>query len=225
MEISVEVKTRREDMLARIRGRLAGSAPGQWRAELPAVPAALPQPALVAQFTAAVEQIGGHVYRVPGAEASAACEQLVKIVHQCQPRRVVYADVPALGDLVRGIARDEFEFLAVTSLVTLRDMLAQTDVGLTDADYAIAETGTLVLFQQPGRPSLLTALPAVHIAVIRAEQIVASFADLVPAIRTRATQISHTTLITGPSRTGDIEQVITIGAHGPRELHVVVREG
>lgn len=218
MEISVDATTGREEMLARIRSRLK-SMPNQRRTAAKSAVPGQEREALIAQFTAKLEQAGGHVHRIP--DVAIAREQLVNILRQCQARRIVVsAGVPGLSDLA-----DEFEVVNVADLGNaLRDTLAQTDVGITDVNYAIAETGTLVLCAQPGRPRLLSALPAVHIAVVRFDQVVASFADLASVVRSWAAGASHMTLITGPSRTGDIEQVITIGAHGPRELHVLLCE-
>ncbi len=94
---------------------------------------------------------------------------------------------------------------------------------------AVAETGTLMLASGPGTPTTLNFLPDTHIVVLRAGQIVASYEDGWDLIRARADGNPQTlprtiNMITGPSRTGDIEQRIQLGAHGPRRLHVVLVE-
>ena len=92
------------------------------------------------------------------------------------------------------------------------------EAGLTGALAGVAETGTLVLPGGSGRPLTASLLPAVHIAVLRAEDILP---DMVSALKlTEVRQSPATVLISGPSRTADIEMTLTLGVHGPREVHV-----
>lgn len=104
---------------------------------------------------------------------------------------------------------------------------AGDQVSLTPCVAGIAETGTLMLTSGAATPTTLNFLPDTHIVVVRAGQIVASYEDGWDLLRAR----SHAedgawprtvNLITGPSRTGDIEQRIQLGAHGPRRLHVIL---
>lgn len=129
---------------------------------------------------------------------------------------------------------------------------AQDAVSLTPCVAGIAETGTLMLVSGSGTPSTLNFLPDTHIVVLHAGQVVASYEDGWDLLRTSANAqpvppplagevvrregdgregadasppLPRTVnLITGPSRTGDIEQRIQLGAHGPRRLHVVLVE-
>jgi L-lactate dehydrogenase complex protein LldG len=98
----------------------------------------------------------------------------------------------------------------------------ERDVGLTGVDLAIAETGTLALVSSSDHPRTASLLPPVHVAVVRADQIVptlgAAFARLGPAIPAA----SAINFVTGPSRTADIELQLTLGVHGPGELVVVL---
>lgn len=102
-------------------------------------------------------------------------------------------------------------------------------VSLTPCFAAIAETGTLMLVSGAATPTTLNFLPDTHIAVVHADQVVATYEDGWDRLRA-ATGDAGSTLpravnfITGPSRTGDIEQQIVLGAHGPRRLHIVVVE-
>ncbi|HMG72517.1 MAG TPA: lactate utilization protein [Pyrinomonadaceae bacterium] len=104
--------------------------------------------------------------------------------------------------------------------------LAKCDVGLTAADYAIAETGTIVLSSDEPNALLVSLLPAVHIALVRSSQIAASLDEVISKIGKerigRLDSSPSVTLITGPSRTSDVELVLSIGVHGPKELHVIV---
>jgi L-lactate dehydrogenase complex protein LldG len=103
--------------------------------------------------------------------------------------------------------------------------LAHIPVGLTGAEAAIAESGTLVLRKRPRRSSLASLLPPVHVALLPASRIVADMVSYFEQVGDAAALIrdtSNLTFITGPSRTGDIEQVLTLGVHGPKELIVVL---
>ena len=109
----------------------------------------------------------------------------------------------------------------------LRESLARADLGLSGVDYAIAETGTLVLAARPGQMRGVSLLPPVHVAVARTEQIVATLADYLLLLRATDADVQHhltscVAFVTGPSRTGDIELTLTVGVHGPGELHLVL---
>jgi L-lactate dehydrogenase complex protein LldG len=212
----------RQELLARIHSRLDGNPSGpRTSTEFPdqAWPS---QEEMVAQFVAALERASGRVYRA--ANAGEARERLIQVLRQSQAQRIVWAEGSSLSDLALDSLNGEFHMTCATDLGnSVRDVLAQTDVGITGADYAIAETGTLLLCAHPAMPRLLSALTTVHVAVVQVNQLFPTFAHLAPVVRKQAIAVSHMTLITGPSRTGDIEQVITIGAHGPRELHVILR--
>jgi L-lactate dehydrogenase complex protein LldG len=96
-------------------------------------------------------------------------------------------------------------------------------VGLTGAFAGVAETGTLIMRSGPEHPTTLNFLPDSHLVVIRKSQIVGSYEDAWDKIRDD--EMPRTVnFITGPSRTGDIEQTIFMGAHGPRRMHIVLVE-
>jgi L-lactate dehydrogenase complex protein LldG len=101
---------------------------------------------------------------------------------------------------------------------------ASDAVSLTPCLAGVAETGTLMLASGAGTPTTLNFLPDTHIVVLRAGQVVASYEDGWDLVRARETWPRTINLITGPSRTGDIEQRIQLGAHGPRRLHIVLVE-
>ncbi|MFN2121851.1 MAG: LUD domain-containing protein [Anaerolineales bacterium] len=112
--------------------------------------------------------------------------------------------------------------LMEAGIVVVKQPDPRVRFGLTSCAGAIAETGTLVLTNGPGRPLTASLLPEVHIAVVRVRQIVRTLEE---ALRLPdVTQCSSTVLISGPSRTADIEMTLTIGVHGPKELHVYVVE-
>ena len=91
---------------------------------------------------------------------------------------------------------------------------------MVEADYAIAATGTLAMLATPERPGSLTLLPPVNVILVNADRIVPDLAAVIAAIGPAAIATHRLALITGPSRTADIEKRIVIGVHGPREIHV-----
>jgi L-lactate dehydrogenase complex protein LldG len=95
---------------------------------------------------------------------------------------------------------------------------SQIRAGITGA-AAIAETGSLLVLGGAGRPLGVSLLPEIHIAVIRSKDILETVSEALQVEGIR--QASASVIITGPSRTADIEMTLTIGVHGPGELHVI----
>jgi L-lactate dehydrogenase complex protein LldG len=103
-----------------------------------------------------------------------------------------------------------------------RENCAATEVGITSADYALADTGSLVIFTESNESRLLSLLPPCHIAVIEKSCIVPSLDDLFRIRPLPGDQSSAMIVITGPSRTADIEMRLVRGVHGPGEIHVII---
>lgn len=100
---------------------------------------------------------------------------------------------------------------------------ADVRVGITGVSCALAATGSLVLVSGAGRPRSASLLPDVHIAVVRDSVVVPDLEAWVAQISMDDFRAgSNTVIITGPSKTADIAQELTLGAHGPREVHVLV---
>lgn len=96
-------------------------------------------------------------------------------------------------------------------------------VGITGAYCAIAETGTLVTLSGPDTPPSVSLLPETHIAVVQRERVVRSMEDAWALLRCEHGKLPRAVnFISGPSRTADIEQTVTLGAHGPYRVHVIV---
>jgi L-lactate dehydrogenase complex protein LldG len=96
---------------------------------------------------------------------------------------------------------------------------------VTGAVAGVAETGTLVMASGPAHPTTLNLMPDTHIVVLRTDRIVGSYEDAWDVLRARGALSRTVNFITGPSRTGDIEQTIQLGAHGPRRLHILLVDG
>ncbi len=127
--------------------------------------------------------------------------------------RPIPADIP---ELVK-VARSE-----------LRNSFIDADMGITGANVAIADTGTLVIVSNEGNGRLVSTLPPVHVAILGVEKIVPTLDDASAVLKvlsksaTGQKMTSYVSFITGPSRTADIELSLTIGVHGPGELHIVL---
>ncbi len=123
---------------------------------------------------------------------------------------------------------DQREALVAAAREKLRGAFFEADVGISGGNFAIAETGTLVLVTNEGNGRLLSTLPPVYVAIIGVEKIVPTMqdvTDILPALTGSATGQKISTYVsftTGPSRSADIEGIPTLGAHGPREVHVIL---
>ena len=100
--------------------------------------------------------------------------------------------------------------------------LFQIEVGVTEAQAGIAETGTLVLDSSVERNRLVSLVPPVHIAILDASRIYATLGETLAMLQGGDEVSPAITFVTGPSRTADIELTLAIGVHGPQELYVIV---
>ena len=99
-------------------------------------------------------------------------------------------------------------------------------VGITGVFAAIAETGTLMMLSGPDTPASMHLLPETHVAIVSASRVVGHYEDAFALVRAERGELPRaTSLVSGPSRTGDIEQTIVLGAHGPYRVHVIVVSG
>ena len=109
--------------------------------------------------------------------------------------------------------------------VSIESRAARGDdlVGVTGAFCAIAETGTLMMCSGPGTPPATSLLPETHIAVLRRDRIVVGMEDAWALLRSEHEALPRAVnFISGPSRTADIEQTVTLGAHGPYRVHILL---
>ncbi|MGE0726293.1 MAG: lactate utilization protein C [Alphaproteobacteria bacterium] len=170
--------------------------------------------AVVDLFVQMAEAVQTTVDRVASADAVPAAVADYLARHNL-PTDIVMAPDPAL-DAVPWRERP---------LLTIHRGRARGDdaVSVTAAFAGIAETGTLMLTSDADHPSTLNFLPDTHVVVLRADQIVGPYEAAWNRLRARGAGMPRTVnFVTGPSRTGDIEQKIQLGAHGPRRLHIVL---
>jgi L-lactate dehydrogenase complex protein LldG len=112
--------------------------------------------------------------------------------------------------------------LAVTYAGEPRDVQAQAEIGLTGCHAAIAETGTLALLSGPGRSRTVSLLPPAYLAVVRRADLLFSMGEFFQGQAQALAGAANCTLVTGPSRTADIELTLTLGVHGPGKVTVVI---
>ncbi|MBA7477488.1 Lactate utilization protein B [subsurface metagenome] len=116
--------------------------------------------------------------------------------------------------------------LVATARKLLREKYFQADIGMSGANVVAADTGTLFLIENEGNIRLATGAPPVHIALVGMEKLVPTLGDACKVAEVtwryaNYTVPSYVSLVSGPSKTGDIEKVTTYGAHGPKEFHVI----
>ena len=127
-------------------------------------------------------------------------------------------EVMALGDDDQGDARE-------TRRTDFRQKVIAADIGITGVDYAIAETGSAVLLPRKGVSRVVSLVPPVHIAVVESGQVLPSLDELFTLRRQDFLDGdigSYLNLISGPSRSADIEYQLVTGVHGPGEVHMVL---
>ena len=175
----------------------------------------LPQDQKIALFCQWAEINNASVARVRAADVPA--EVAAYLARNNLPAEAAIAPSPAL---------EGFDWASQKMLSLRRGRGEGSDhVSITGAFAGIAETGTLVMASGPDHPVTLNLLPDTHIVVLREADIVGGYEDVWERLRARygKDRMPRTVnTITGPSRTGDIEQTIELGAHGPRRMHIVV---
>ncbi len=159
---------------------------------------------------------------------------LAELIQNGQMKSALCWQHPVLGHLrlKELLAEQNVEMLGFNSLVNLpeeerRKQILSADIGISSADWAIAETGTLVVCSRNGQERVTSLVPPVHVAVIERDQILPDLVDAIRHIGSAPSDWlpSNIALITGPSKTGDIELQLTTGVHGPGEWHVIIIRG
>ncbi len=196
---------------------------------------------LLEELTAQAQAVNMGVAVVP--DASAAADAIYDLVLNKSPewgseKRVVAWDHPLIADLhlEERLAEDEVP-VTVTRLadgkdtkedrLPLRQAVEAAYIGVTSADFIVAHTATMVMRSHPGRLRSVSLVPSIHICVAYTDQILANLEELYTRLLWDPEE-KHKGLtncmifISAPSKTGDIELVMVNGAHGPREVHLVL---
>jgi len=221
--LSKETNDARNAIFASIRQNLAASLPfdashhahhGQLDSEYTAsLSPAISKELLIENFCKSLEFVSGK-YSVVYDETEAA-EVLLSIISEKNARKIAFSDSPLVKKIV-GFLKMDAEFIENASA----EILFESDLGITGAQLAIAETGTLVLESESERHRLTSLVPPAHVCILEAKNIRQTLGEILEVLQSRLNPAI--TFITGASRTSDIELTLAIGVHGPGELHVIL---
>ncbi len=189
----------------------------------------------VAQFQQACEAVGGRVSRVTTAEEAAALALGYldaddwRTPGQVGPGAFVaweatHLPLAAVPSLVEARGATRLEAFVHADAEPRGDDYRRLDaavVGITGADAALADTGSVVLVHGTGRPRLVSLLPPVHVVLVDVSRLRATLGALLDEDPQLFARAANVVVVTGPSRTADIEMTLTRGVHGPRVVHVV----
>jgi|SRR5687768_15848877 len=206
----------RDNVLHKVRTALGRNA-GQPPAPVPDPWIRIPEWSLerrMEQFRAALEKLNGKVHRASSKEDARNYAAAL-----LEGRTSVASHAPFLDECgiptLPGVRR-------FTDREGLREACASVDVGISSAEYALADTGSLVMMSSAQEPRLISLLPPMHLAIVPVDRLLVNIDDLLTRVPLPAEQTSAMVFITGPSRTADIEQILVRGVHGPGEIHVVL---
>jgi L-lactate dehydrogenase complex protein LldG len=206
----------REHILHRVRtaiGRSAGQSPDAAppvRIRVPSHDSA----ALISTLLARVAALAGKTYH-----AATPADAFAFVAAAIAGKTAIASNAPFLVEC--GIADLPGVRTGITDRQELRACCATVDVGITSADYALADTGSLVMLSSSQEARLISLLPPAHIAIVPRDRVLSGLDELFTRLPRPAEQTSSMVLITGPSRTADIEQILVRGVHGPGEITVV----
>lgn len=183
---------------------------------------------LASQFARELHTLGGHFLGTLTVKETVA--RVLEVATSLNAQSVavgagILTDPAPIVDALERARISVFRTAAVAddaARAELRGKLARSDFAVVEADYAIAATATLAMLATPERPGSLTLVPPVDVILVNAERILPDLAAAIAAIGPAAIASHRLALVTGPSRTADIEKRIVLGVHGPREIHVAV---
>ena len=184
---------------------------------------------LAQRFAEELTRVGGEVVLVPDLRALRV--ELERVLARFGARRIVTWSRAELADfeldwLFFEHGARAFGDEGLSREADLRAAALNADVGITAVDFAVALSGSLVVSAAPGRPRSVSLLPALHIALVRQSQLVARAGEALTAFGSNPRGLpSAVHFITGPSRTSDIENDLTIGVHGPASVVALLWQG
>ena len=183
------------------------------------------------RFCVELETVNGKAYRAGGlAEAS---QIVTQIIREKQVRILACWDTPMLRILEGAVAAEgcNAEWLWGAGRHSDFDRLKTADLGITEADFGMSASGTLVLVAKPGRSRQVSLLPEMHLALLPENRLIEGLEDIPEIIldtfrpKNGPNGVQAIDFITGPSRSSDIGMIPTLGAHGPKEVHVILLRG
>jgi L-lactate dehydrogenase complex protein LldG len=175
-----------------------------------------------ARFLEELEALGGHGKRVGSLEE--AGDYVVALARQRDAKSLLRWDVEELEgmDGPLGQAGVEVVVWRGEGSRALKEVAARADIGLSTAEWAIADTGSLVFTGGPGKGRTVTLLPPTYVAVVSADRVLRTVPEAIGKYAEAGEVPANLVFHTGPSRSGDIEMEIFVGMHGPGDVHVVL---
>lgn len=154
-------------------------------------------------------------------------QQLKKILKARDVKSLLFAPETPIGDRLESEGRETSnelpELIAYQDdIEEFKERLFEIDAGITSTIGAIAETGALILWPTVKEPRLMSLVPPIHIAVLEAEKIHNTFCEVIQKENWPGNMPTNVVLISGPSKTADIELTLAFGVHGPKELIVLI---
>ncbi len=173
------------------------------------------------RFAESLAKVKGYVHRARTMDD--ALNQLSALFTDLNTYSVVYNDESPLDEVAWTERFPEIQFRSPQQMPdrqAWRALCATADVGITSADAALTETGSLVISSGSGKSRMVSLLPPVHIAIV---PMVRLTTDIFTWMEAHSRQFpANTVLVSGPSKTADIEQTMSVGVHGPKKLIVVL---
>ena len=169
----------------------------------------------VTGFAEELQELGGHFYSCSSVQL---CEKLLEILHKREVNELLAWDASRLPVGVLEGLREAGLRIVHPGEVAL-ETSSQVRAGLTGASAGISDTGSILLLGGKGQPLSASLLPEIHIVLLKQEDLYEDLNSLL--VQEQVGRASTGVIITGPSRTADIEMTLTIGVHGPGELHVL----
>jgi L-lactate dehydrogenase complex protein LldG len=176
------------------------------------------------QFAARAREVGAEVHFVSGAEAAVKKVGEILVTRKAE-LAMISPDLGQIGpNLERALARHGLRLISGDSPPWEAE---RADAGVTGAVMGVAETGSVLVEGNDLFPRLATMLPLVHVVLLREASIAPSLEEVGEHLRRSAmgeggAQVRYASLVTGPSRTADVEKTLSTGVHGPGELHIVL---
>ena len=152
---------------------------------------------------------------------------LCSVFEQKQIRKILYGAKSCLAQELEKLKQDSPEMIPELidykdPIEESKDLLFEIDAAITTTRGGIAETGSLILWASPDEPRLMSLVPPIHIAVLYASDIYSTFREAMISENWSSEMPTNAILISGPSKTADIEQTLVYGIHGCKELVVFV---
>ena len=154
-------------------------------------------------------------------------KNLCSILEQKQINKILYGAKTGLAQKLGNLKQESSEMMPELidykdPIEESKDLLFEIDAAITTTRGGIAETGSLILWPTPDEPRLMSLVPPVHIAVLYASEIYSTFREAMISENWSSEMPTNALLISGPSKTADIEQTLVYGIHGCKELVVLV---